>query len=104
MSKRVSKPFKTIYYIFAMEFGSKPPDLDWEFRFPDVNIQYIQDIPDLKFWDNIEPHSLVVIDDLYSEAVNNQNLIKSFKVLLSIHYYDINNFSLRYSPVRSMLA
>lgn len=40
----------------------------------------MNELPDLKFFDNAKRDSLLVIDDLWIESCSNPSVIKSFKV------------------------
>ena len=75
-SNRVSK-FSTIYYCYPYELGDPP--VDWDKTSP-VNVEYITDLPDLKFFDTVEPNSLLVLDDLWTETCKSSDLVKAFKV------------------------
>ena len=77
-SKRVPC-WKTIYYVYPHELG-KPP-VNWDTKFENVNVQFVTNLPDLKFFDNAEEGSLIVIDDLWTEACKSADVIKCFKVL-----------------------
>jgi len=61
-----------------LELG--PPPVNWHVLFPDTNVHYITEIPSAKFFDTCEKHSLVVIDDLWSEATASLDVVKAFKV------------------------
>jgi len=84
LSNRCDRKFKTIYYVYPFELGQPP--VQWDVLFSDVNVQFLTELPDLKFWDNVERHSLIVIDDLWSEACENADTVKCFKV---IHFKNI---------------
>ena len=75
-SKRVPK-FSTIYYCYPFELGDPP--VDWDKTLP-VNVEFITDLPDIKFFENAEPNSLLVLDDLWTETCKSQDLVKAFKV------------------------
>ena len=77
-SSLIDRKFKTIYYCYPYELIEPP--VDWDIEFSDINIQFINELPDLKFFDNAEPHSLLVIDDLWTEACASPDIVKSFKV------------------------
>ena len=86
----VNRKWKTIYYIYPNELGEPP--VQWDLLFDDVNVQYITDIPDVKFFDTAERNSLIVIDDLWTESTENADIVKCFKVSYITHthtlYYD----------------
>ena len=69
--------FSLIYYCYPFELGDPP--VDWDKKFS-VNVEFLTDLPDLKFFDNVEPNSLLVLDDLWSEICKNLDLVKAFKV------------------------
>lgn len=86
-SNRCDRKFKTIYYVYPFELGDPP--VQWDELFTDVNVQFLNELPDLKFWDTCDRHSLIVIDDLWSEACENIDTVKCFKVKTLKHkkYY-----------------
>jgi hypothetical protein len=53
--------------------------VDWAEKF-DASVQYLTSIPDLEFFDNVEPDSLVVLDDLWTECCESSQVVKAFKV------------------------
>ena len=79
-SRRVDRTWKTIYYVYPFELGEPP--VKWDKTFQDINVQYLTELPDVKFFDTAEKHSLIVIDDLWSEACENPSVVKCFKVNL----------------------
>ena len=48
--------------------------------FPKINIEYYAGVPDVSFFDNLKPDSLVVLDDLWSEVCKSKDMVKAFKV------------------------
>ena len=53
----------------------------WDSRFPDIDVEYVADLPNYsRFWNEIEKNSLVVIDDLWTAASNNEHVSNAFKV------------------------
>ena len=83
-SNRIDRKFKTIYYIYPYELGEPP--VQWDVLFSDICIHYMNELPDLKFWDTVERHSLVIIDDLWLESSNSPDIVKSFKVKKIIYF------------------
>ena len=81
-----SKP-KTIYYHYPPELTSIP--VKWHSMFESLNVKYIQGLPDECEWNSVKPNSLVIIDDLYVECVNNEAAAKAFKI-----YSKKRNFSI----------
>ena len=78
-SNRIDRKFKTIYYVYPYELIDPP--VDWDVRFSDVNIHFLNELPDIKFFDNAERNSLIVIDDLWTEACGSPEIAKCFKVV-----------------------
>ena len=76
LSERIPK-FSTIYYCYPFELGDPP--VDWDKKLP-FNVEFITDLPDLKFFDTVESHSLLVLDDLWAETCKSLDLVKAFKV------------------------
>ena len=48
--------------------------------FSETNVEYIPGIPDVSFFDDICENSLIVIDDLWTEACRSSDIVKAFKV------------------------
>ena len=46
----------------------------------DVDIKYITGLPNEQEWNQVKSNSLVVLDDLYTEAVNDESTSKAFKI------------------------
>lgn len=67
-----------MYYVYPFELG--PPPVQWDIEFPEINVIYMTDLPSIKFFDNAERHSLLVLDDLWTESVSNPDIVKAFKV------------------------
>ena len=49
-------------------------------KFDDVNVEYMNDLPDVKFFETAEKHSLLVIDDLWLQCCKNTDIILCFQV------------------------
>ena len=56
------------------------PPVDWDQKFSDINVEFMNELPDIKFFDTAKRDSLLVIDDLWTEACSDSSIIKSFKV------------------------
>lgn len=85
-SNRIDRKWKTIYYVYPFELGEPP--VTWDKSFSDINVQYLTELPDIQFFDTAEKHSLLVIDDMWTEACNDMSIVKSFKV--SNFLYNLN--------------
>ena len=70
--------FTNIFYIYPEELDSPP--VDWDERFPEKNIEYMNAIPDLMFFNSVPRNSLIIVDDLWTEACNSPEMIKAYKV------------------------
>ena len=46
----------------------------------DIDIKYITGLPNEQEWNQVKSNSLVVLDDLYTEAVNDESTSKAFKI------------------------
>ena len=79
-SNRIDRKWKTVYYVYPFELGEPP--VDWDVKFEDINVQFLTDLPDIKFFDNAERNSLIIIDDLWTEACESPEIVKCFKVKL----------------------
>ena len=77
-SNRLSGRFDTIYYCYLFELGEPP--VNWH-KLTDSNVEYLTDLPDLKFFDTAAEHSLIILDDLWTECCKDSNVVKAFKVL-----------------------
>ena len=77
-SDRLDKKFKNVYYVYPFELVDPP--VDWDQKFSDINVEFMNELPDLKFFDSAKRDSLLVIDDLWTEACADPAIIKSFKV------------------------
>ena len=75
----MDKKWKTIYYVYPFELGAPP--VNWDYTLEDVNVQFLTELPNLKFFDTADRHSLVIIDDLWAEACENMDIVKCFKVI-----------------------
>ena len=76
-SNRLSCPFTNIYYCYPYELGEPP--VSWHDKTTSA-VEYICDLPDAKFFDQVEENSLLVLDDLWSETCKSTDLVKAFKV------------------------
>ena len=76
-SNRLSHPFSTIYYCYPFELGDPP--VSWHDKTSSA-VEYLCDLPDAKFFDQVEEDSLLVLDDLWSETCKSPDLVKAFKV------------------------
>ena len=76
-SNRIDTKFSTIYYCYPYTLGDPP--VDWHDTL-DCNVQYLTHLPDLRFFDNIKPDSLLILDDLWSETCKSKDLVAAFKV------------------------
>ena len=77
MSKRIDKPFSTIYYCYPFELGEPP--VSWHDK-TNSCVEYISQLPDAKFFDDADENSVLVLDDLWSETCKSQDLVRAFKV------------------------
>lgn len=70
---------KKIYYFYPKELEQAP--VYWDSTFPDIDVEYVADLPNYSsFWNEIEKNCLVVIDDLWTAASNNEHVSNAFKV------------------------
>jgi len=76
---KLTKRPRKIYYFYPKELEQAP--VHWDTIFPDIDVEYIADLPNYsRFWNEIERNSLVVIDDLWTAASNNEHVSNAFKV------------------------
>ena len=76
-SNRIDKEFSTVYYCYPYTLGDPP--VDWHLTLSS-NVQYLTHLPDLRFFDNVEPDSLLILDDLWTETCKSKDLVAAFKV------------------------
>ena len=55
-------------------------ELDWHNILKDISVTYAEGIPSEHFFANIPENSLVVIDDLWTNASSNEHVSNAFKV------------------------
>ena len=62
----------------------------WDQIFPEIDVEYIADLPTYaSFWSEIKKDSLVVIDDLWSSACNNEHISNCFKIYSKKYKFSI---------------
>lgn len=76
-SNRIDKDFSTVYYCYPYNLGDPP--VEWHETLK-CNVQYLTHLPDLRFFDSIEPDSLLILDDLWTETCKSSDLVAAFKV------------------------
>ena len=76
-SERISKPFSRIYYIYPEDFESPP--VDWD-KWDSNCVTFVNYIPDMKFFHEIEADSLVVFDDNFDDVINNPLISKIMRI------------------------
>ena len=76
-SNRIDKQFSTVYYCYPYTLGEPP--VDWHETL-DCNVQYLTHLPTLQFFDTVEPDSLLILDDLWTETCKSKDLVSAFKV------------------------
>ena len=73
-----TKPIKNLYYFGCLSQAAEK--LDWHSKLPNVKVSYYEGLPNAEFFDNIEKNSLVVIDDMFEDAINSHEISRAFKV------------------------
>ena len=76
-SDRIDSKFSTVYYCYPNHLGDPP--VDWHETLS-CNVEYLTHLPDLRFFDTVEPDSLLILDDLWTETCNSKDLVAAFKV------------------------
>ena len=61
----------------------------WHHSLPNIEIKYIAGLPDDNEWNSIKPNSLCILDDLFTESINNQACSKAFKIYLRKRKFSI---------------
>lgn len=62
----------------------------WDQLFPHIDVEFVADLPTYaQFWAEIKRDSLVVIDDLWSSASNNEHVSNCFKVYSKKYKFSI---------------
>lgn len=88
LNRKFTKTPKKIYYIYPNEL--EIPPVNWDQIFPDIDVEFIADLPNYSsFWTNLKRDSLVVIDDLWSSACNNEHISNCFKVYSKKYKFSI---------------
>ena len=59
--------------------NSKKP-LNWHTKLPNISITYKEGIPNRDFFERLKPKTLVVIDDMYDDAINSKDISHAFRV------------------------
>ena len=77
-SNRIDRKFKTIYYVYPYHLCEAP--VDWDVRFEDINVEFMTELPDARFFETAEKHSLVVIDDLWLQCCKSNDIVLAFQV------------------------
>ena len=73
-----SKKIRHLHYFGCLSQASEK--LDWHTRLENVRVSYYEGLPSADFFDNIEKNSLVVVDDMYEEAINSPEISRAFRV------------------------
>ena len=73
-----SKPVKHLYYFGCLSQASEK--LDWHTKLPKIRVSYYEGLPNADFFENIEKNSLVIIDDMFEDAINSPEISRAFKV------------------------
>ena len=76
-SNRIDREFSTVFYCYPYTLGDPPVDWDQSLK---CNVQFLTHLPDLRFFDTVEPNSLLILDDLWSETCKSKDLVAAFKV------------------------
>ena len=70
---------KIKHVIYFGCLNSKKP-LNWHKKFPQITVTYKEGIPNREFFESLKPKSLVVIDDMYDDAINSKDISHAFRV------------------------
>ena len=76
-SNRIDRDFSTVYYCYPYTLGDPP--VDWDYTL-NCNIEFLTHLPDLRFFDTVQPNSLLILDDLWIETCKSKDLVAAFKV------------------------
>jgi len=76
-NQHFSKDVKNVYYFSCL---SKSLDLNWHESFPNIAVSYFQGLPSPQFYANVEPQSVVVIDDQWESCIQDPGITRAFKV------------------------
>jgi len=71
------RKFETIYYCFPNIYEN---DLDWH-KHLDANIEYLDHLPNSELISNLEPHSLLILDDCWYACTQEPIIRDLFKVV-----------------------
>ena len=67
-----------MYYFGCLSQAAEK--LDWHTKLPNVRVSYFEGLPNADFFEKIEKNSLVVIDDMFEDAINSPEISRAFKV------------------------
>ena len=102
--RKFTKVPRKIYYIYPKELEIPPVKVSdfsivdqpiwfyikWDQLFPHIDVEFVADLPTYaQFWAEIKRDSLVVIDDLWSSASNNEHVSNCFKVYSKKYKFSI---------------
>ena len=101
--RKFTKNPRKIYYIYPKELEIPPVkvsinfcyrlyqnSIQWDHLFPHIDVEFVADLPTYaQFWAEIKRDSLVVIDDLWSAASNNEHVSNCFKVYSKKYKFSI---------------
>ena len=71
------KPIETVYYFSTC---ANPIDIDWHETLPNVDVFYYEGLPTLSFYPTVKPNSVVIIDDMFEDAIESSDVSRGFRV------------------------
>jgi len=98
-SKRIRKKFSRIYYAFPDHFVENP--VNWD-QWPDYIVTFLPFLPDVEFIQNMEPDSLLVLDDNFPDAIKSPAISQAMRIhsrrkfsviLISQMFYEAGPYS-----------
>ena len=70
-------PIQTVHYFST---SANPIDIDWHDTLPNVDVFYYEGLPSLSFYPTVKPNSIVIIDDLFEDAIESSDVSRAFRV------------------------
>ena len=58
-SNRIDRKFKTIYYVYPYHLFEPP--VNWDSEFEDVNVEFMNELPTIKFFETAEKSSVLAV-------------------------------------------
>lgn len=71
------EPIQTVYYFST---SANPMDINWHETLPNTEVFYYEGLPTLSFYPTVKENSVVIIDDMFEEAIESADVSRGFRV------------------------